>query len=865
MPQVRCIEVEVQSENRPGEAVVPENMWAARGGLLRLSLEEVRGRFGEEVAQDVLRCARELDEYDASRRVGLELPWHPVEDRELEPAEVIQLMDRELALAANLSYRYHDEPFDEQLTGEFADVSSAIQFTQSRSPSVDFVELVFEAPWESPTANAAPARVPAPRAARGPSRAKRARARSQQRARQRSVGSAAAVYTASAAGHASARGLGTLLHVGLHAQYASSLTDRFQHLLEEVLDFMRAKTHYARLTSGSKSNGKFLLRGHLVQNGAPLEEPAAQVHSSSVVKPGVDLTGPTVIDSAYPAYPVPVDSVGLETWPLEPILEDAALDNANRQLQDLAPSAKVSSWAMPAPIVTGSSSSAQSSRRGSKNGAMSMDPPSQLTSRFSRQDSYEAAVAAEQSNTFTPRHNAGSASNMLRNFKAMGTRDLQAANTWLGRLLGPLVLTWQFEFFYAFLIVCHAILLGAQIEWEASNLGSSPPNSIFFLHFAFTFLFFVEIVLRMATIGVVKFFTASEYAWNIFDLLMVSLSIVELLVDLILQEHFASGTFRILRILRLARSARGLRIIRLIRFIRPLRILVFSIGITLKSLIWSVILLLLIIYLFSILFSDAYLTAVASSYPQGDVAALQTFFGSLQLSMLTLFAAISGGLEWRHAMSPLSVVGWVWAALFILYIAFCIFAVLNVMTGVFCHSAIAGAEQDHEFMVQSMVGEQERIRTVFGELFRTMDHDGSGMITIKEFEQGFKVESTKAWFEALGIKAEDAWTIFRSLDRDGDHRIGVSEFVEGCINIRGPAREVDLMRQSQMTHQQLQAVGVTLLDSLVLLKDVAAQLIDTSETIKASHSQESPVVDSRGSHDHAHLAGVESCTSHAAI
>lgn len=159
--------------------------WAARGGLLRLSLEEVQGRFGEEVAQDVLRCARELDEYDASRRVGLELPWHPVEDRELEPAEVIQLMDRELALAANLSYRYHDEPFEEQLTGEF----------------------VFQAPWESPTARAPPAPgPPPPRATRGPSRAKRARARSQQRARQRSVGSAAAVYTASAAGHASARG-----------------------------------------------------------------------------------------------------------------------------------------------------------------------------------------------------------------------------------------------------------------------------------------------------------------------------------------------------------------------------------------------------------------------------------------------------------------------------------------------------------------------------------------------------------------------------------------------------------------------------------------------------------------------------------
>ncbi len=112
-------------------------------------------------------------------------------------------------------------------------------------------------------------------------------------------------------------------------------------------------------------------------------------------------------------------------------------------------------------------------------------------------------------------------------------------------------------------------------------------------------------------------------------------------------------------------------------------------------------------------------------------------------------------------------------------------------------------------MVQSMVNEQDRIRQAFADLFRQMDkasfflttkllvyavaklvwvkltsffvvfrcfqclrivfQDGSGTITIKEFEKGFQVETTKALFEALGLKAEDAWTLFRSLDKDLVH------------------------------------------------------------------------------------------------
>lgn len=156
----------------PYSSQTGEPKWQARGGLLRLSLEEIGHRFGEEIAQDVVRCAKELDKYDASRRVGVELPWHPMEDRELEPAEVINLMDRELALAANLSYRYPDEPLEQLTDLAFGDGPATASPYAVHGPGVG-----------SGVGHA--------RRAGPASRAKRSRGRAQSR---RSAGSAAAVY-----------------------------------------------------------------------------------------------------------------------------------------------------------------------------------------------------------------------------------------------------------------------------------------------------------------------------------------------------------------------------------------------------------------------------------------------------------------------------------------------------------------------------------------------------------------------------------------------------------------------------------------------------------------------------------------------
>ena len=142
---------------------------------------------------------------------------------------------------------------------------------------------------------------------------------------------------------------------------------------------------------------------------------------------------------------------------------------------------------------------------------------------------------------------------------------------------------------------------------------------------------------------------------------------------------------RAFRIIRVTRIAKTVRLLHIFRFILALRMLVTSIINTLKSLLWALILLILIIYVFAVLFAQA----VASYLADGSVSDLEEqtlvrYYGSLWTTMLHLFMSISGGISWVELISPLEKISIAWVFLFLFFISFTYFAVLNVVTAVFC-------------------------------------------------------------------------------------------------------------------------------------------------------------------------------------
>ncbi|CAL1170534.1 unnamed protein product [Cladocopium goreaui] len=167
--------------------------------------------------------------------------------------------------------------------------------------------------------------------------------------------------------------------------------------------------------------------------------------------------------------------------------------------------------------------------------------------------------------------------------------------------------------------------------------------------------------------------------------------------------------------------------------------------------------------------------------------------GSLLATMHTLFGSITGGFTWIEARDAFDEISIIYGFLFEVYIAFCNFAVLNVMTGVFCQSAIESAEKDHELNLESVQSEKEKYFRAVRRLFTQLDENSDGGITKKEFERAWSDPVLQTVFDALEISSTDAWDLFRQLDRDGSGEVDVDEFLEGCMMIKGPARSIDVV------------------------------------------------------------------------
>lgn len=362
-------------------------------------------------------------------------------------------------------------------------------------------------------------------------------------------------------------------------------------------------------------------------------------------------------------------------------------------------------------------------------------------------------------------------------------------------------LTPRFELVVLVFIVTDAICVGLSVQVAAMN-RADPPDAFRVITTIFCALFTFELVLRVS--GTSDFWTGPNRGWHYVDVLVVVASIVEVFVSAAgSSQDDQEKRVNQLRLVRIFRTIRVFRVVRAMRLIRSFRLLLHSLLNTGKSLLWTMVLLLSILYVFAIVFTEAVSEYVIAKSPSrgssltldARLNRLELFWGDVPKSIFTLYKAIAGGISWHECAAPLQEIQlhMVWIPLFVGFIALIQLAVLNVVTGVFCQTAIESAVAEKEFVLEQEKANADQHEKELRTLFGCLDTDSSGAVTIHEFEDGLGNEGVKGYFASFGISVDDAWNLFKLIDRDGSGLVALDEFVDGCMKLKGLPRNTDIM------------------------------------------------------------------------
>jgi len=304
-----------------------------------------------------------------------------------------------------------------------------------------------------------------------------------------------------------------------------------------------------------------------------------------------------------------------------------------------------------------------------------------------------------------------------------------------------------------------------------------------------------------------------------------------------------------------------MRFLRVVRFLHSVRKMVLSVVGSLTSLFWAMFFMFFVTFLASIIFMqgiethlDSTLagipagvlrTCTSGSLPwEGRVPAtndlpifwvdledsltvqIQKLYGSVVVTMMTLFGAISGGSEWAVVADPVRRISPIFMVLWVFFMCIMIFGVLNILTGLFVDAAMNAAKSDHTAFIREALADEMSITSTLRQSFAKSDTDGSGTLTQDEFDALLGDEEVCAMLDHVGLQVHEASGLFRLLDDDKSGRISVDEFIGGCIRLKGGAKEVDIITVIYLI-KRMAKINLNLLD---LGDDILARVGRIEET-----------------------------------
>eukprot|EP00929_Paragymnodinium_shiwhaense_P035849 TRINITY_DN19306_c0_g2_i1.p1 TRINITY_DN19306_c0_g2~~TRINITY_DN19306_c0_g2_i1.p1 ORF type:complete len:636 (+),score=112.70 TRINITY_DN19306_c0_g2_i1:128-2035(+) len=358
--------------------------------------------------------------------------------------------------------------------------------------------------------------------------------------------------------------------------------------------------------------------------------------------------------------------------------------------------------------------------------------------------------------------------------------------------LQHLVSSTSFELTVGVVVIINAIAVGCQTEYWARNGHMNSPI-LSAVDTAMCVFFTIEWSLRVWAFECSYFMNREAWIWNWMDTLLVVTQLLEFtqLLSGDIFEFMHVDTWRMLRTVRLVRVT---RLLRSFHIFDELRVIVSSILRSLSSLGWSVVLLMAVIYIFSIILLQIILTV----NPSDDHEKFNYWFPGVFRTFLTLFECVVGGVSWDDVIEPLvEDIHPLMGVAFCIYVSISLFAMMNLLTGVFVDQAMRVVREDKDNVLAKRIAD----------LFIEEDgEDEEKELQWEDFEEKLDCSAMQDYFAQINVETSQGRSLFDLLDADGSGSINCKEIVEGCLRLRGPARALDLMLVSRQVRDCLEVV-----------------------------------------------------------
>jgi len=408
--------------------------------------------------------------------------------------------------------------------------------------------------------------------------------------------------------------------------------------------------------------------------------------------------------------------------------------------------------------------------------------------------------------------------------------------------MAKLVSSPWFECLCSTIIIANAVVIAYSADYTAQNLDKSKRPILEGVEMGLATFYIGEWVLRLVAFRL-YFFFAPDKLWNIFDTLLVVSAAHDLIMYLSNSGKAAASSVVFLRIVRVMKMLKLLRIVRILRLFRELRLIASLIRASLKPLVWAVVLLAIISYIIGICFLQAGTSYLQKNdRSQKEVDAIGRHWGSVWKAMTSLYMASTNGDSWRAMAEALIPIGYSYYFLFLLYIAFFLFVVMNTLTSLFLEAVIQKAEKDTKSLIRE---ELERMNDYFAraaELFRKMDEDGSGNVTEAEFLKYANNADMAALASSLELDVSDMAQFYKMLSCRGKYAVDVGTFALGCMKLKGPAKSMDLqmlIASQKRAARTLEDVSAATQSTAVLVQRILSMHQATTRPSESATQSES--------------------------